>query len=128
MNGMRNLLVTVCLAALAGASVQLQGARPQGAQSPGKAAAASGETAEATRGQGLFNERCAICHYDQSAAQKLGPGLKGIYARGKFADGKRVDDASMAGWLEKGGKDMPGLKDVLKPAEIRTLISYLKTL
>lgn len=98
------------------------------AQSQGKAAAASGNSPQTAAGQMIFNERCSICHYDQSAAQKLGPGLKGIYARGRFADGKKVDDASMAGWIEKGGKDMPGLKDTLKPAEIRTLISYLKTL
>ena len=117
------LLVAVCWAAVVGFIVQ-----PQGAQSQGKAAAVSVETADTARGQALFNERCAICHYDQSAAQKIGPGLKGIYARGKFADGKKVDDTSMAGWIEKGGKDMPGLKDTLKPAEIRTLISYLKTL
>ncbi|HEX9759661.1 MAG TPA: c-type cytochrome [Candidatus Acidoferrales bacterium] len=88
----------------------------------------SGNSPETAAGQMIFNERCAICHYDGSAAQKMGPGLKGLYARGKFADGRKVDDAGMAGWIEKGGKDMPGLKDVLKPAEIRTLIRYLKTL
>ena len=111
------LLVTLCLAA--GAVIS--------AQSQGKPAAVSSETAESATGLALFNERCAICHYDQSSAQKMGPGLKGLYARGKFADGKKVDDMSMAGWIEKGGKDMPGLKDVLKPADIRALISYLKT-
>ena len=122
MSAMRILLVTiaVCLAAVAGISAQLPGAQPQ--------AKAAGDAADTARGQALFNERCAICHYDQSAAQKMGPGLKGIFARGKFADGKKVDDAGMTGWIEKGGKDMPGLKDVLKPAEIRELIGYLKTL
>jgi len=123
MCGMRILLVTVCLATVAGGFAQ-----SPGAQSQGKAAAVSIESAGNARGQALFNERCAICHYDQSAAQKMGPGLKGLYARGKFADGEKVADASMAVWIEKGGKDMPGLKDVLKPAEIRTLINYLKTL
>jgi len=123
MSGMRSLLVTVCLAAVAGVFAQ-----SEAAQSQGKAAAVSVESAETAKGQELFNERCAICHYDQSVAQKMGPGLKGIYARGKFADGKKVDDSSMAAWIEKGGKDMPGLKDTLKPAEIRTLINYLKTI
>ena len=112
------LLAAMCLAVAAAVC----------AQSPGKAAAVSGNSPETAAGQMIFNERCAICHYDGSAAQKMGPGLKGLYARGKFADGKKVDDAGMAGWIEKGGKDMPGLKDVLKPAEIRTLIRYLKTL
>ena len=112
------LLAAMCLAMVAAVC----------AQSSGKAAAVSGDSPEITAGQMIFNERCAICHYDGSAAQKIGPGLKGLYARGKFADGRKVDDTGMAGWIEKGGKDMPGLKDVLKPAEIRTLIGYLKTL
>jgi hypothetical protein len=34
----------------------------------------------------------------------------------------------MTAWIEKGGKDMPPMKDVLTPADLRALISYLKTL
>ena len=83
---------------------------------------------DTSRGQALFSEHCAICHYDQSAAQKMGPGLKGIYTRGRFANGKKVDDAGMTAWIEKGGKDMPPMKDVLKAEEIRELVSYLRTL
>ena len=120
---MRILLVAVCLTAVAGVFAQ-----SEGTQSQGKAPAVSIESVGNAGGQALFNERCAICHYDQSAAQKMGPGLKGLYARGKFADGKKVDDASMAVWIEKGGKDMPGLKDTLKAAEVRALINYLKTI
>ena len=115
------LIIGACaMAALAGFTIQMHGAPPQA-----KAATVPGNT---SRGQALFNERCAICHYDQSTAQKMGPGLKGIYARGKFANGKKVDDAGMTAWIENGGKDMPGLKDALKPGEIRTLVSFLRTL
>ena len=123
MSEMRSLLlaiVTLCLAAVAGVTIQLHGAPPQDR--------GAGAPAEIARGQALFKERCDVCHYDQSVAQKMGPGLKGIYTRGKFADGQKVNDASMTGWIEKGGKDMPGLKDTLKPADIRALVSYLKTL
>jgi mono/diheme cytochrome c family protein len=115
------LTIGACLpAALAAIAIPLQGAPPQT-----KSATVSGDAA---RGQAIFGERCAICHYDQSAAQKMGPGLKGIYARGQFANGRKVDNASMTAWIEKGGKDMPPLKDVLKPEEIRALVSYLRTL
>ena len=123
MSGMRILLVIVGLAAALGGF-----AEPQGAQSQGKAEAVSVESAETPRGQALFNERCAICHYDQSASQKMGPGLKGLYARGTFADGRKVDEGSMTAWIEKGGKDMPGLKDVLKPEDVRAIIRYLQTI
>jgi mono/diheme cytochrome c family protein len=108
------------IAALAGLALAMHGAQPQAGTANG--------SAETTRGQALFGERCAICHYDQSAAQKMGPGLKGIYARGQFADGRKVDDAGMARWIENGGKDMPPMKDELKPDEIRALVSYLRTL
>jgi len=84
--------------------------------------------ADAGRGQAVFNERCALCHYDRSAAQKMGPGLKGIYARGIFAGGRKVDDAGMIRWIENVGKDMPPMKDVLKPDEVRALVAYLGTL
>ena len=83
---------------------------------------------EIALGKVKFEERCAICHYSESTAQKIGPGMKGLYARGKFADDKKVNDLGMTAWIEKGGKDMPGFKDVLKPGETRALIAYLRTL
>jgi cytochrome c len=113
--------VSVFLAAMVGFSAHLHAAP----QAQAKTAVVS---ASAAQGQTLFNEHCALCHYDHSEAQKLGPGLKGIYARRKFADGKKVDDAGMIARIEKGGEDMPGLKAPLKPEEIRALIAYLRTL
>jgi cytochrome c len=79
-------------------------------------------------GKGIYQQRCASCHFSDSTAQKIGPGLKGLYARGIFADGKKVEDSSMAKWIELGGKNMPGFKDALKPEQVRTLILYVKTL
>lgn len=84
--------------------------------------------AAAQNGKQVYEKHCAICHYSASAAKKIGPGMKGIYARGKFADGKKVDDASMRVWIEKGGKDMPAYKSTLSAKEIADLIAYLKTL
>jgi cytochrome c len=79
-------------------------------------------------GKALFQQHCASCHYAEAAAQKIGPGLKGLSARGTFADGKKVTDATLAKWIEDGGKNMPGLKDSMKPEQIRAVISYVKTL
>ncbi len=83
---------------------------------------------EVALGTKLFEERCAICHFNKSQVKKIGPGMKGLYQRGQFADGKAVNDASLRAWIEKGGKNMPGLKDSLNEEEIRALIAYLKTL
>ncbi len=89
---------------------------------------AQGEPSAITRGRAIYRQRCEICHFSDSEAKKMGPGLKGIYTRGKFADGRRVDDASMEKWIVEGGKDMLPFKGVLNPSQIRDLLSYLKTL
>jgi cytochrome c len=79
------------------------------------------------RGKGLYDARCEICHFSASTAKKVGPGLKGVGTRGKFADGSKVDDDKLRHWIVKGGKNMPGFPD-LSANEIRELIAYLKRL
>ena len=80
------------------------------------------------RGKIVYRRRCEICHFSESEALKVGPGLKGIYKRGKYANGGKVDDASMEKWILDGGKNMPPFKGVIDPAQISDLIDYLKTL
>jgi mono/diheme cytochrome c family protein len=82
----------------------------------------------ALRGRQLFEEQCAICHFTASPAKKIGPGLKAIYRTGKFASGKKVDDASMRAWIENGGVDMPAFKESLTAQQIADLIAFLRTL
>jgi len=105
------------------------------AQAPGKNASgqksAGGSPtspAEIEQGKKLFNTRCAICHYSASSAKKIGPGLRGLAKRGTYADGKPVDDASLRGWIENGGKSMPGFKGALNAEQIRVLVAYMKIL
>ena len=83
---------------------------------------------EVAKGQALFAQRCEICHFGASSAQKIGPGLKGLYARGKFAGGKKVDDNAVARWIQSGGDKMPGFAGTLAPNQVRPLIAYLRTL
>ena len=85
-------------------------------------------SAAVAAGKAIFEQRCAICHYSESTAKKIGVGLKGLYSRGKFAVGGKVDDLSVASWIERGGADMPGFRGALKPEQIRALVAYLKTL
>jgi cytochrome c2 len=93
-------------------------------KSPHPSASASTSLA---RGKGLYDARCEICHFSASTAKKIGPGLKGMGTRGKFADGSKVDDDKLRRWIVKGGKNMPGFAD-LNADEVRDLIAYLKTL
>ena len=84
---------------------------------------------EVARGKTVFDKRCAICHYPASDAKKIGPGLKGISKRSAYdSDGKPINDASLRGWIEDGGKNMPGFKNVLNPDQVRDLLAYVKTL
>jgi len=100
----------------------------QSLQNPGTSSAtASAPIRPAASGKELFRQHCASCHFPETTAQKIGPGLKGLYSRA-FANGKKVDDVSLAGWIENGGKDMPGFKDIVKTEQVRALISYIKTL
>jgi cytochrome c2 len=77
-------------------------------------------------GRSVFNQRCSICHFVDSTAAKIGPGLKGLFARARFADGKKVTEASVAKVIADGGKDMPAYDGLLKPGELKALIAYLK--
>jgi mono/diheme cytochrome c family protein len=88
----------------------------------------SAPAASVKKGKTVYEQWCEICHFAASNEQKIGPGLRGIYKRGKFTDGKKVDDSTMRGWIEKGGKDMPAFKDSLSAAQIADLIAYLRTL
>ena len=83
---------------------------------------------KALRGRQLFEDQCSICHFTASPAKKIGPGLKAIYRNGKFASGKKVDDASMRAWIENGGVDMPAFKESLTAQQIADLIAFLRTL
>lgn len=86
------------------------------------------DSAVISRGLIAYKNRCAICHFSESQAKKIGPGLAGTYKRGKFTDGGKVDDASMEKWILNGGKNMPPFKSVLNAIQVRDLIAYLKTL
>lgn len=104
-------------------------AQSDGKNSTGKKSAPPEKVNDvAGRGKRLYDIQCSICHYTATEKQKVGPGLKEIYKRGKFADGRKVEDRSMREWVEKGGKQMPPFKDVLTPREISDLIAYLRTL
>jgi cytochrome c len=119
-------LAAVCLI-LAGGWTALATAQksPQPTQ---KSGATINNPATVDSGGKIYAKQCEICHFSKSKAKKIGPGLANIYSVGKYANGKKVDDTSMRAWIEAGGKDMPGFKDLLKPGEIRDLLAYLRTL
>jgi cytochrome c len=85
-------------------------------------------SADATAGKAIFDSKCAICHSADTTDKKIGPGLKGLYARGTMADGSKVTDETVTLRIVNGKTPMPAFKDTLTPAEIKQVVEYLKTL
>ena len=86
-------------------------------------------SAAVARGKDTFQKKCAICHYADSDAKKIGPGLKGMYKRGTFTvNGNKITDESLKTWIENGDSLMPPMKETLEADQIKDVIAYVKTL
>jgi len=90
--------------------------------------AEASESADIAKGEQVYAQKCEICHYSASAEKKIGPGLAGLMKRERFHNGMKADDENLRRVIERGGKDMPGYRNSLKPEQIRDLIVYVKTL
>lgn len=89
----------------------------------------SGGAAAIARGKDLFSQKCSICHYPDSDAKKIGPGLKGIGKRGTFTvNNNKVTDESLKTWIENGDSLMPPFKEVLDAQQIKDVVAYVRTL
>jgi cytochrome c len=89
----------------------------------------SSNAAAVGRGKEVFQQKCALCHYDTSDQKKIGPGLKGLNKRGTFSvNGNKITDDSLKTWIENGDQLMPPFKDQLEPGQLKDLIAYVKTL
>jgi len=83
---------------------------------------------DAAKGKEVF-EQCSVCHNSDSTEVKMGPGLKGLFKKGKMTStGKPVNDANVLGKINEGGNGMPAYKDILSDADKANVIAYLKTL
>lgn len=104
------------------------------AQDPSASTAAKNTTAgkssgSASKGKELFDQKCSICHFADSASRKIGPGLKGLSKRGTFSvNNKKVTTENLTTWIENGDSLMPPFKDVLDAQQIKDVVAYVKTL
>jgi mono/diheme cytochrome c family protein len=84
-------------------------------------------TAQETRGENLFRQRCSLCHLPRKlkfgSPAVIGPDLTGVF---KEAGPDKMK--LLTGAILKGGPDMPGFQYGLEPKEVDDLIAYLKTL
>ncbi|HET6930232.1 MAG TPA: cytochrome c [Candidatus Acidoferrum sp.] len=117
----KSAVIAASFAGLLGASVMVSQASTSKNAGPNAAAVARGKT--------VFQQKCSVCHYDNSDQKKIGPGLKGLAKRGTFSvNGNKITDESLKAWIENGDQLMPPFKDALEPGQIKDVIAYVKTL
>lgn len=88
---------------------------------------ADAKNGDAAKGKEVF-EQCAVCHNADSTEKKMGPGLKGLFAKDKLTNGKKPTEANIRAKIDEGGNGMPAYKEMLSDDEKSDLIAYLKTL
>ena len=82
---------------------------------------------DVAKGKEVF-EQCGACHDTETGEKKMGPSLKGLYKKGKLANGKAVNDANVKAIVNAGGNGMPAYEDLLTAEEKNHVLAYLKTL
>ena len=113
-----------CLALLlsAGMARLLAQTKPDATQS-----AVQKLTQQEGRGEGLFLQRCSLCHLPRKlkfgSPPVVGPSLSGLF-KGADADQQKF----LRGIILKGDAKMPGFQYGLEANEVDDLIAYLKTL
>lgn len=84
-------------------------------------------TEQESRGEGLFLQRCSLCHLPRKlkfgSPPVVGPNLSGLF---KEADADQ--QKFLRGFILKGDPKMPGFQYGLDANEVDDLIAYLKTL
>ena len=124
---MKSTKVFIVIAALALCGLAF--AQDQPAKKSASASGAKNSAAAASRGKEVFDKKCAVCHYADSDAKKIGPGLKGLSKRGTFSvNTNKVTDESLKTWIENGDTLMPPFKEVLEAPQIKDVVAYVKTL
>ncbi len=81
-----------------------------------------------TRGHGVFQARCAVCHYDRQSGTLHGPSLLGLYKKPALPSGAAATDERVSATILRGRNNMPALGNQLDQDDLNDLIAYLHTL
>ncbi len=116
-------LYALCLVAVIGLGY-FGGELVYGTQTP----AAEKTAGPAAEGALAFKQNCSACHHSDSTANKVGPGLKGVFRLDKFpVSGAAVSDENFRKQLQTPFSKMPPFGH-LPDEQVDALLAYLKTL
>lgn len=79
-------------------------------------------------GHGVFQARCAQCHYDRQSGDLHGPSLMSLYKKPYLPSGAPANDDRVTATILHGRTMMPPMGDTLGPGELDDLLAYLHTL
>jgi len=83
---------------------------------------------DADKGSDLFARNCVSCHYSDREDKKLGPGLKGLFQKGRLPlSGRAATEENVRHQMMRPFRSMPSFGS-LTPQEVADLVAYLKTL
>jgi mono/diheme cytochrome c family protein len=84
--------------------------------------------AQQMRGHGVFQARCAQCHYDRKTGALHGPSLLGLYKKPALPSGAAATDERVEATILHGRNLMPGMANQVDSDDLADLIAYLHTL
>jgi len=82
----------------------------------------------AQAGERIFRADCLACHHADSADNKIGPGLAGLFDRDEFAGGRGVTRDNVREQILTPAGTMPAFDGFLTEEELSDLIAYLESL
>ena len=78
------------------------------------------------QGYNVFEQRCAICHYERSNKAKNGPSLAGVFKKPYLPSGAPANDERVSATILHGRGLMPA-QSTIDPDELTALLAYLHT-
>lgn len=79
-------------------------------------------------GHGVYQARCAICHYDRQNGILHGPSLSGLYKKAALPSGAAATDERVSATILHGRNQMPAMGNQVDDADLADLLAYLHTL
>ena len=83
-------------------------------------------TAQQTEGHGVFQMRCAVCHYERVSKPKNGPALHGVFQHDYLPSGAPANDERVTATILQGHGLMPAQPGI-DPEDLAALLAYLHT-
>jgi mono/diheme cytochrome c family protein len=84
--------------------------------------------AQQMRGHGVFQARCAQCHYDRKDASLHGPALVGVFKKQYLPSGAPANDERVMATILHGRNLMPAMGNSMDAADLDDVMAYLHSL